>query len=64
MVTIVDEHEDKRNRKIDGLYESLDKLEDERLQNMIFFCDNLQNSLIDIAYLLEPDVILLVNAKR
>ena len=41
MKNIVNQHEDKRNKKINGLFESLDKLENERLQNMIFFCDNL-----------------------
>lgn len=53
--------EKKRTENIQGLDKSLEKLENERESNFEYFRTSLKNSLIDVAFILEPEVIVLIN---
>lgn len=64
MIAMINEHEKKREEKVQGLDKRLDSQEGERKQNLLFFCENLENQLIDIAFILEPEVKQLTENKR
>ncbi|EGR27437.1 hypothetical protein IMG5_196200 [Ichthyophthirius multifiliis] len=61
---IVKQCEVKKKNKVNNLDEKLEELEKERENNFIFFCNKLEFSLIEIAFMLEPQVKELVNIKR
>ena len=44
-----------------GLDKSLEKLKNERESKFEYFRTSLKNSLIDVAFILEPEVIVLIN---
>lgn len=49
---------------MDNLDHRLEEVEAEKEKNLTFFCDKLEYALVDIAFELEPQVKLYVDAKR
>lgn len=62
--TVVVDCGKRKEAKVDNLDDRLEALEKEREKNLTFFCDKLQFALIDIAFELEPQVNVMIEAKR